>query len=86
MEALELGLEVKLGNHIWALMNGTDAADRTGKMLCIKGWNETKQQPHYMNPDLSFNTFLRLCDKLTEKDLLAIGADVVLNQTYRRRS
>lgn len=84
MDALEIGLEVKLGQYTYALMEGTDAQNRDGRMLCIKMWNDTRQEPHYINPEMTFNDFLRECDKLTEKDLLLIGANVVLNRKYTR--
>lgn len=81
IDALEVGLDVKLGEHKWVFLHEEDGTP----LLCVKAWNETKQQPTYINPDLTFNSFIKLCSKLTQEELMVLGANTVLNEGRRKQ-
>lgn len=89
MNALEIGLEVKLGHYTWKLMEGIDTIGEYGsneerrKILCVVMTNTTKNEPHYVNPGIMFNDFLYLCSRLTEEELIVIGANTALNEIKR---
>lgn len=91
MDALEAGLEVKLGHYTWVMRDRVDTISEWGApqdqerpMVLIKMWNETENLEHCINPGISVNDFIRLCERLTDEELMTIGANTVLNNMKRR--
>lgn len=75
LDALETGMSVQIDGYKWVYQEGVTGAP----VLCVEMWNETKKEVHYVNPDMTFNAFMAICHKLTEKELLVIGANAALN-------
>jgi hypothetical protein len=73
IEALYLGLEVNIEGTILVF----DEGELTVK---VKMWNVTSNEPHYVNPDIRFNTLVRMANRIHENDLAILNANVVLNK------
>lgn len=85
LEALEARCEVKLGHYMWSMQEGVDAYSEFGgdpstprKLLCIKMFNETKNVAHYINPTISFNDFMVLCNGLSTEELSSLTSKTTI--------
>jgi hypothetical protein len=89
LRALEAGMELKIGHYTWAIKESIDtlsewgAPDEPRPMLLIRMWNETKNEPHYINPAISVNDFMRLCEKLTVGEYASIRDALALHELSR---
>jgi hypothetical protein len=77
LEALEIGLEIRIENNIFAL--GTDILGY--KMLCSKV--RTGEGSRFLECEYSLRTIIIMCEKLTDEEIFTLCADIALNKEKR---